>query len=190
MVKIFLSVIILCVLSIFVFKLNALAEEIHFANNIYVLKYSAVSPITKGYENEYFLKNETKKDFTKMIVVYHYPNIDKPLKYAQDVSKKVESEETDILLKLVQNKKEDKAAFSYLENGSINGKKYFEYNIFKFEKHPTKGMLALRYAIRYFFANDEDIAKIGNNIREHNDEYLQQIISSPMPQIVEKEVSK
>lgn len=190
MVRIFLSVIILCVLSIFVFKLNALAEEIHFANNIYVLKYSAVSPITKGYENEYFLKNETKKDFTKMIVVYHYPNIDKPLKYAQDVSKKVESEETDILLKLVQNKKEDKAAFSYLENGSINGKKYFEYNIFKFEKHPTKGMLALRYAVRYFFVNDEDIAKIGNNIREHNDEYLQQIISSPMPQIVEKEVNE
>ena len=51
-------------------------------------------------------------------------------------------------------------------------------------------MLALRYAVRYVFANDEDIAKIGNNIREHNDEYLQQIISSPMPQIVEKEVNE
>lgn len=166
------------------------AEEIHFNNNVFILKYSTLSPANKGYENEYFLTNETRKDWTKMVGIYYYPEISNPIKYADSETKKIESKDINVLLKLIQNKKTDKAALSYLQNGFVEGKKYFEYNILRYEKHPAKGMIALRYAIRYFFNTDEEIKTIGKKVREQNDEYLEKIITSPMPQIVEKEINE
>ena len=47
------------------------AEEIHFDNEVYKLKYSAIAPLTKGYGNEYFRGNENVGDWVKMIGVYY-----------------------------------------------------------------------------------------------------------------------
>jgi len=188
MLKIIIPLLTVIIFGIFGFKAVVSAEEIHFDNSVFILKYSAVSPETNGYENEYFLKNENRSNWTKMTGLYHYPDIDKPIKYASDISKQIESEETDVLLKLIENKKTSKAALSYLQNGSLNGKKYFEYNIYRYEKHPQKGMLVLRYAIRYFFETDDEITQIGQKVRAQNDEYLEKIIIPSMPQLVEKEI--
>lgn len=168
----------------------ARAEEIHFNNDVYILKYSALSPLSKGYENEYFLKNETRNNRTKMIGIYYYPDENNPIKFADEKCKQVESNETNVLLKFIENKKADKAALSYLEHGALDGKNYFEYNIYKYEKHPDKGMMVLRYAVRNFFTTDDEITKIGNKIKEENDIYLQKIIESPIPPIVEKDINE
>ena len=93
-----------------------------------------------------------------------------------------------ILLKFIENKKSDKAAISFLVNGSENAKKYFEYDIYKFEKHPNKGMLLLKYSVKYFFTNEEQIKQIAKNVKENNDKYLEMIISSPIPPVVEKDI--
>ena len=104
------------------------AEEIHFNNDVYTLKYSAIAPNTEGYGNEYFLKNENVAHWTKMIGVYYYPNESDPLKFVENFDKTIENTENSLLLKLVENKKSDKAAISFLVNGSENAKKYFEYD--------------------------------------------------------------
>ena len=83
----------------------ARAEEIHFNNNVYILKYSALSPETKGYENEYFLKGENRNNRTQLIGIYYYPEINKPIKFADERCKEVENNETDVLLKFIENKK-------------------------------------------------------------------------------------
>lgn len=166
--------------------LSVNAEEIHFNNDIFELKFSGLSAENNGYENEYFLKNESTDNWTKLIGIYHYPQVDNPIKFADSKTKSVENNEVDVLLKLIENKKTDKAVLSYLENGSVNGKKFFEYNIFKYEKHPLKGMIVLRYAVRYFFTNNDGITKIGTKVRNENDDYLVKIIESPTPQIVER----
>ncbi len=187
---ILLTLIVIFTGVLITFFSSAKAEEIHFNNNIFILKYSDLSNLTKGYENEYFLQNETKNNWNKMVGIYYYPEISNPLKFADNECKDIESNDINVLLKFIENKQADKAALSYLQNGSDNGKKYFEYNIFKYEKHPEKGMMALRYAIRYFFSDDDGIKALAKKVKEENDEYLQKIIESPIPPIVEKHIDE
>ena len=164
------------------------AEEIHFSNDVYTLKYSAIAPQTEGYGNEYFLKNEDVGKWTKMIGVYYYPKESNPLKFAENFDKTVENTENSVLLKLIENKKADKAAISFLVNGCENAKKYFEYNIYKFEKSPVKGMVVLKYAVKHYFTNNDEIKSIAENIKKENDKYLETIITSPIPTIIEKNI--
>ena len=69
-------------LAYLVFVQTAKAEDIHFNNDIYQLKVSQAIELDKGYENEYFPTNETKDNWTKMIGIYYYPEVNNPIKFA------------------------------------------------------------------------------------------------------------
>ena len=185
-----LALMLLLIVSIFAFNQIAKAEEIHFNNDVFTLKQSSMSAINKGYENEYFLKNENIDNWTKLVGIYYYPEVSNPIKFADNECKSIEGNDINVLLKYIENKKADKAALSYLQNGSVNGRNFFEYNIFKYEEHPEKGMMALRYAIRYFFNNNNEITTLAQKVKAENDEYLTKIIESPIPPIVEKDISE
>lgn len=190
MYKIAIIAFAILLVSLVMFAQSAKAEEIHFNNSVFVLKYSSLSTENKGYVNEYFLKGENRNDWTKMVEILYFPEVANPLKYANSADKAIEGKENDVLLKFIENKKQDKAALSYLENGNVNGRNFFEYNIYKYEKHPDKGMMVLRYAERYFFISEAEITQIGNRVRENNDEFLKTIVTSPIPPIVEKDVNE
>lgn len=189
MLRLLLNILLLVGLSSIIFSMATKAEEIHFYSDIFQLKYSALSPDNNGYENEYFPAKENRENWSKMVGIYYYPDQNNPIKFAAEKTKNIESNERDVLLKFIENKKADKAALSYLENGSLKGKNFFEYNILKYEKHPTKGMMALRYAIRYFFNTNNEITSIGTKVKSENDDYLTKIIESPIPPIIEKEIN-
>lgn len=72
------------ILALFIGTNAVLAEDIHFDNEVYTLKYSALAPQTSGYGNEYFKKYENVSNWTKMVGIYYYPNEKDPIKYAQD----------------------------------------------------------------------------------------------------------
>lgn len=175
-------------LTILFTQITCYSEEIHFDNEVYKLKYSAIAPQTNGYGNEYFRNSENVGNWVKMIGVYYYPDVSNPIKYAEDFDKTVENTENSVLLKLIENKKADKAAISFLVNGCENAKKYFEYDIYRFEKNPNKGMMVLKYAVKHYFTNDAEIKKIAENIKKNNDKYLETIITSAIPLLVEKDV--
>ena len=184
---------ILAILTVFISLIlmveSVNAEEIHFNTDVYTLKYSAIAPQTEGYGNEYFLKNENVANWSKMVGVYYYPNESDPLKFVENFDKTIENTDNSLLLKLVENKKSDKAAISFLVNGSENAKKYFEYDIYKFEKFSNKGMVVLKYAVKHFFTNDADIKSIAEKIKKENDKLLETIIISPIPPLVEKNLA-
>jgi len=182
MKKIFLAIIALFAPHIFCY-----AEEIHFDNEVYKLKYSAPVPKTNGYGNEYFRNTENAGNWTKMIGVYYYPEEQNPVKFAGNFDKIVENTENSVLLKLIENKKSDKAAISFLVNGRENARNYFEYDIYKFEKNPDRGMMAVKYAEKYYFTNNSEINKIAETIKKNNDKYIEIIIASPVPLLIEKE---
>ena len=69
-------------------------------------------------------------------------------------------------MKFIANKKQNKAVLSFLDSGEIEGKAYFEHNIYKYEPHPKKGMMILRYAKKYFSLTNEDAVKIAQEIKE------------------------
>ncbi len=175
-------------LMLFISQMSCFAEDIHFDNEVYTLKYSALAPKTNGYGNEYFKKYENVSNWSKMIGIYYYPDEKDPVKFAENFDKTVESTDNSVLLKLIENKKSDKAAISFLVNGCENAKKYFEYDIYKFEKHPDKGMLVLKYAVKHFFTNDNEINQIAQKVKENNDKYLEMIITSPIPPVIEKDI--
>ena len=179
---------IFAILAFLIPNLICQAEEINFENEVYTLKYSAIAPQTKGYGNEYFRKNENVGNWSKMVGVYYYPNENNPLKYAENFDKTVENTENSVLLKLIENKKSNKAAISFLVNGCENAKKYFEYDIYKFEKNQNKGMTVIKYAVKHYFTNNEEIKKIAEEIKKNNDKYLETIIMSQTPTIIEKDI--
>ena len=180
--------ILFILLAIFLPHISCLAEEIHFDNEVYKLKYSSIAPQTKGYGNEYFRNSENVGNWTKMIGVYYYPEEKDPIKYAENFDKTIENTENSVLLKLIENKKADKAAISFLVNGCENAKKYFEYDIYKFEKNLNKGITVLKYAVKHYFTNNSEINAIAENIKKNNDKYLEIIITSPIPLLVEKDI--
>ena len=184
----FFSLCVLFALIIVFFSQKANAEEIYFDNTKYILKYSALNPDFKGYFNEYYQQNENRGNWTKMLGIYHYPEENFPIKFAKKFDKIVESSENALLIKLMENKKQEKAVISFLVNNNENNKNCFEYNIYKYEKHPQKGSVLLKYAAKYFCCSDNDITRTGNKIREQNDNFMGQLIISPMPAVVEKNI--
>ena len=170
--------------------LIVLAEQIHFDNETYNLKFSALAPKTNGYGNEYYKNNENVSNWTKMVGVYYYPEENDPIKFAQNFDKTIENTDNSMLLKLVENKKTDKAVMSFLINNCENSKNYFEYDLYKFEKHHDKGMIVSKYAAKYFFKDNSEITKIAQNIKKNKDKYLGLFIVSPTPTIVEEYILK
>lgn len=180
--------ILLTLLTLFCSQITVMANQIHFDNEAYELKFSAIAPRTNGYGNEYFKPNENVTNWTKMVGVYYYPEENNPIKFAQNFDKTIEKTENSVLLKFIENKKTDKAVISFLVNNSENGKKYFEYDIYKFEKHPQKGMIMIKYAKKEFFKTNEEITKLAQKIKNDNDKYLEMLILSPTPNIIEKDI--
>lgn len=180
---------ILTILALFCSQMISFSEEIYFDNENYKLKFSAIAPSTNGYGNEYFKDEESPANWSKMIGIYYYPDEADPIKYTEDFDKIVENTDNSILLKVVENKKTDKAVMSFLVNGCEQSKKYFEYDVYKFEKHPNKGMVVSKYATKYFFSNNNEIENIAKQIKENNDKYLEMLIISQTPDIVEKDIT-
>lgn len=161
------------------------AENIHFNDSVYNLKYTDTAKEKTMVENEYFKANENKDYWTSMVGIYYYPEVSNPLKFAHDRDEEIESKENFVLLKFIQNKKQDVALISFLENGIQQNQTFFIYNIYKYEKHPKKGMMVLRYAKKYVFNTNDEITKIAQEVKAINNDLMEQLIISPIPPIVE-----
>jgi len=178
---------IVLLFTFLLFAQGAKAEDIHFNNDVYALKHSNYSDLNKGYVNEYYAGND-KNNRDKMIGIYYYPEIKDVIKFANNEDKKVEGRESVVLLKFIVNKKQNKAILSFLENGEQDGKNYFEHDIYKYEPHPKKGIMVLKYSKRFFFSTNDEITKIGHEVRDTNDNLIEQIIISPIPPIIEQDI--
>lgn len=49
-------------------------------------------------------------------------------------------------------------------------------------------MVVLKYAVKHYFTNNDEIKSIAENIKKENDKYLETIITSPIPTIIEKNI--
>ena len=180
---------IIALCALFSFLPNSYAQEIKFDNVLYKLKFSAVSPSVKGYGNEYFKPNENFSNWSEMIGIYHYPNENNPLKYAENFDKHIEQNDNCLLLKLVENKDANKAVLSFLTNNCENSRKYFEYDVYKFEKSLKKGMIVSKYASKHYFNDNNEITQIAQKIKKDNDKYLELFIISQTPTVLEQDIT-
>ena len=49
-------------------------------------------------------------------------------------------------------------------------------------------MMVLRFAKKYFFKTNDEITKIGHEVKGINDDLMEQLIVTPIPPIVEKDI--
>ncbi len=177
---------ILFLVLVLIISQSVKAENIHFNDDIYKLKTTDTATKTNVIENNYYKDKENADFWTSKISILYYPDINNPIKYSNETDKKIESDEKCVLLKFVQNKKKDVALISYLENGVQQNKAFFVYNILKYEKHPKKGMMALKFSRKYVANSKEEILKMVQELKNVNNDYMERIIISPIPPIVEK----
>ena len=179
---------LICISLLFVMSisLSVLAENIHFNDEIYKLKMPEKILKSNIEENEYYKDNENSNQWTSKIKILYYPDVNNPLKYSNETDKKIESDNKCVLLKFIQNKKNDIALISYLENVSQNNQSFFVYNIVKFEKHPKKGMMELQFSAKYLVNSKQDILKMVDELKNINNDYMERLIISPIPPIVSK----
>lgn len=180
---------ILTIFSILFTQLAGITEELHFDNETYKLKFSALASKTQGYGNEYFKDNENCSNWSKMLGIYNYPKENNPIQFAKDFNKTIEKTDNCVFLKLVENKSANKAVLSFLTNGEQNSKKYFEYDVYKFEKQKKGGMIVIKYAAKHYFKDNKEIEKIAQNIKKDNDKYIGMLIVSGTPIVIEKDIS-
>ena len=168
----------------FMMSLSVYAENIHFNDLIYKLK--SVDNDKSKIENEYYIDGENDNLWSSKVEITYYPELSNPLKYASEIDKKVSSDAKQLLLKFVQNKKLDIAVISYLENEIVADCACIIYNVLKYEKHPDKGIMGLKFSKKYRVNTNDDIQKIANEIKSINDDYMERIIISPIPPIVKE----
>ena len=167
--------------------LPVMAENIHFDEGIYKLK--SVDNDNSKIENEYYKDGENEDSWTSKVEIIYHPDVSNPLKYASDMDKKISTKENLLLLKFVQNKKLDIAVLTYFENELKDDCACFIYNVLKYEKHPDKGIMVLRFAKKYIVNSNEDIKRIANEVKLINDDYMERIIISPIPPIVKENIN-
>lgn len=182
--KVNLIIYFILMFAYFTFIQCAKADNIHFNNDIY--KFIPNSSVTESIpqKNVYYLGNENDGNWTKIIELYYYPENSNPIAFAKEADKEMESKDNTVLLKFIENKKQNKALLSYLQTGFCNGKDCFEHNIYKYEKSEKKGILVTRYVKRYFYTNKDDVTRIGKEVKAINDDLLEQLIISPVPQFI------
>lgn len=183
----FFPLYLILIFMVFLIAQKVKAENVHFNNYIYILKSGDISKTNKVVKNEYYRRDENKDYWTSSILISYYPEVSSPLKYASELDKKIERTDNLLLLKFIQNKKQNVAIISYLENIVQNDRTYFIYNLCKYEKHNKKGILELKFSKKYVFNTKEEITQIGKEIKAINNDYMEQMIILRTPSIVEKE---
>jgi len=172
-------------LLIFIFIGNSVsAESIHFTDYIYKIKTVNNTGKQNFVENIYYTNNEDGNNWSSRFDVYYYPGITNPLKYAQQISKDIENNDKLLLLKFVQNKKQNVALISYLETSEQNGQTVFVYNIFKYQARNKKGIDILRFEKIYSCSDKTAIINMTEEIRKINDDYMERMIITPIPEII------
>lgn len=188
--SVFVKKLILIVLITVITCLQAHAQnvsqyKINFDGKIFELKYSKKSPQTNTYINEYFMSEEKYSDWTELMGVYYFPKQKSPISYAEKFAKQVLSSGRPA--ELIVNEKTNAAILTFMTQGGKLPTK-IELNIFKCEKSPKGGTIALQYSHRYFLNEVKDVESMNASIEKNRLKWINFLINTPMPQLVERDI--
>lgn len=171
----------------FIIESNIFAPRLRFNNQTFVLKFSQKSPLTGGYMNEYYLEDEGYNDWTQLIGVYYFPFKNSPISIGKKYQKLfIDTESSGIV---IMNIKEDTAVIMQTLHG-FEPVENAEFNIFRYEKAPQKGVIALQYARRYFIEYPPEINEAKKDIEKNRFEWLKKMDEIPIPPIITKNIDK
>lgn len=163
----------------------AAQPRVNYEGKVFELKYSAKSSLASTYINEYYQLKEKYNNWTELIGVYYFPNQKSPLIYADNFRKQIVASGRPA--ELMENKKLNSAVLAFMTQGGKLPTK-IEFNIFKCEPAPKGGTICLQYARRYFLNNVEDVEKMNKNIEENRMKWINSLVNTQIPILVEKDI--
>jgi hypothetical protein len=112
---------------------------------------------------EFIPKGQTLRSWTTFVGVYEYPLIGDPRAFALQMAESVKHQNPRAQSAMSYNAKTGVSIIDFV-TWPVDAK-FVEYNVFRFERHPSKGIIGYQYAVRdykdkkTFFKNLEALRK-------------------------------
>lgn len=161
---------------------NSELPVIKFKGNVFSLLYSAKNESVGTYMNEYYKPKEGYNNWTELIAVHYYPNAYSPINQAHAMRDFLGA---GLCPSALEEDEENNSAildFVLIENKSFPI--IVEFNIFKYEKSPICGTIALQYAKRYRVNNGIDIDNVKKDFAKSRTKLIKQVNNITIPDLV------
>lgn len=165
-------------------KQNDDMPAIKFNGTKYTLLYSAKSKELGSYMNEYYKQRESYASWSELIGVYHYPDAFYPIKHAALFQAYLDKLGYSNVLEV-----DEETESAILDFVVINKEKLpiiVEYNIFKYEKSPVCGTLAIQYAKRIRVNSPLELKDVSESINSERKKLIKHIKKTNIPELVTK----
>ncbi len=167
---------------------SSLMPNIKFSGNKYTLYFSAKSPETGSYINEYYKNGETYETWTELIAVHHFPTAYSPIDYVKLMEETLSSMNCPCSVETDEINNESLIDFIMMDTSKLPI--ILEFNIFKYEKSPICGSVALQYAKRYLIYNMLEVDKIKKSFERDRERYLNKVKKLDIPDIVTYDIER
>lgn len=167
---------------------SSLMPSLKLNGSKFTLYYSAKSPEIGSYINEYYKSGETYESWTELVVVHHFPTAYSPIDYAKSMSDYLASMNCPCSIENDEENNQSLIDFILIDSSRLPI--ILEFNIFKYEKSPICGSVALQYAKRYLIYNLLEVDKVKKSFEKDRDKYLNRVKKLEIPDIVTYDIEK
>ena len=156
--------------------------------NKFTLYYSAKSPEAGSYINEYYKNGENYENWSELVAVHHFPTAYSPIDYAKNMNDYLSS--MNCPCSIVNDEENNQALIDFILIDSSKLPIILEFNIFRYEKSPVCGSVALQYAKRYLIYNILEVDKVKKSLEKDRSKYLNKVKKLDMPDIVTYDIER
>ena len=136
------------------------AANIKYDGEVYSNKYTKNSPPINLVE--YVRKNETIKNWTKLIAIRNYTNLNNPKAAATNLARTVKQHNSKANFHILESKDKTEAQIDFLTWPKSN--KYMEFNIHRYMKvKGYKGLISYQFAYRFNIKDAKDVKYFKDN---------------------------
>lgn len=182
--KFCISLLLFCTLGSAVFANND--NIIKFEGNKYLLQYSTKSEENNGYLNEYFKPGESVNMWSEMLAVHHFPNMYSPISQAESFREYLDEINCPSAIYLDEENNTGMIDFILIDGNKLPI--ILEFNVFKYEKSPVCGTVAIQYVKRYSVSNSFEIEEVKKEFAKSRKRVLKDLDKVEIPELVTKDI--
>ncbi len=181
-------IITFCLLAMLPVLASNLMPSLKLNGSKFTLYYSAKSPEIGSYINEYYKNGETYESWTELVAVHHFPTAYSPIDYAKSMSEYLSSMNCPCSIENDEENNQSLIDFILIDTSKLPI--ILEFNIFKYEKSPICGSVALQYAKRYLIYNMLEVDKVKKSFEKDREKYLSKVKKLEIPDVITYDIER
>ena len=181
-------ILIITILILAVLPAFAVMPWLKLNGSKFTLYFSTKSPETGSYINEYYKQGETYESWTELVAVHHFPSAYSPIDYAKTTNEQLSLMNCPCSMELDEENNSAMVDFILMDTSRLPV--ILEFNIFKYEKSPICGSIALQYAKRYLIYNTLEVDKIKKMFEKDRTKYLNKVRKLEIPDLITYDIER